>query len=170
MVLFLRETFAAVRASLKAEDQTWTDTRAVLEEGLIKTKKEVDESLRAFNEEKDFYAAAVGVPALLSVRAGPRLPRCRGTPAGTPASAAPPPPLLSTAACAARAAFSAQPASRRRRVAPTSAAQFGSRCLCAREHELGRRARPGEGGGALRLVASASSLPKGAFFILFVIH
>ena len=57
-------TFAAVRASLKAEDQTWTDTRAVLEEGLIKTKKEVDESLRAFNEEKDFYAAAVGVPGL----------------------------------------------------------------------------------------------------------
>ena len=57
-------TFAATRASLKAEDQTWTDTRAVLEEGLIKTKKEVDESLRAFNEEKDFYAAAVGVPGL----------------------------------------------------------------------------------------------------------
>jgi len=57
-------TFSAVRASLRAEDQTWTDTRAVLEEGLIKTKKEVDESLRAFNEEKDFYAAAVGVPGL----------------------------------------------------------------------------------------------------------
>ena len=57
-------TFVAVRASLRAEDQTWTDTRAVLEEGLIKTKKEVDESLRAFNEEKDFYAAAVGVPGL----------------------------------------------------------------------------------------------------------
>ena len=57
-------TFDAVRLSLKAEDQTWNDTRAVLEEGLAKTKKEVDESLRAFNEEKDFYAAAVGVPGL----------------------------------------------------------------------------------------------------------
>jgi hypothetical protein len=57
-------TFESVRLSLKAEDQTWNDTRAVLEEGLAKTKKEVDESLRAFNEEKDFYAAAVGVPGL----------------------------------------------------------------------------------------------------------
>tara|TARA_B110000977_G_scaffold82558_1_gene110298 strand:- start:1957 stop:3762 length:1806 start_codon:yes stop_codon:yes gene_type:complete len=57
-------TIQAVKASLDNKEKDWDDTKAVLAEGLKKTKAEVDESLRAFNEEKDFYAAAVGVPGL----------------------------------------------------------------------------------------------------------
>ena len=57
-------TIKAVKVSINNKDQTFADTKAVFQEGLQKTKKEVDESLRAFNEEKDFYAAAVGVPGL----------------------------------------------------------------------------------------------------------
>ena len=58
------QTAVAVKASLQAEGQTFADTRKVLEEGFAATKKEVDESLRAFNQERDFYAAAVGIPGL----------------------------------------------------------------------------------------------------------
>ena len=60
----IAQTAVAVKASLQAEGQTFADTRKVLEEGYAATKKEVNESLRAFNQERDFYAAAVGIPGL----------------------------------------------------------------------------------------------------------
>ena len=60
----IAQTAVAVKASLQAEGETFADTRKVLEEGYAATKKEVNESLRAFNQERDFYAAAVGIPGL----------------------------------------------------------------------------------------------------------
>ena len=62
--VLIAQTAVAVKASLQAEGETLADTRKVLEEGYAATKKEVNESLRAFNQERDFYAAAVGIPGL----------------------------------------------------------------------------------------------------------
>ena len=53
----------AVKASIEKK-AGWDDTKKVLDEGLAATKREVDESLKAFNQERDFYAAAVGIPGL----------------------------------------------------------------------------------------------------------
>ena len=64
VLALVSQTFAAVRESLSDEKETLADTRKVLAEGFAATKREVDESLRAFNQERDFYAAAVGIPGL----------------------------------------------------------------------------------------------------------
>ncbi len=56
-------TAVAVKASIEKK-AGWDDTKKVLDEGLAATKREVDESLKAFNQERDFYAAAVGIPGL----------------------------------------------------------------------------------------------------------
>jgi hypothetical protein len=64
VLALVSQTFAAVRESLSDEKETLADTRKVLADGFAATKREVDESLRAFNQERDFYAAAVGIPGL----------------------------------------------------------------------------------------------------------
>ena len=58
------KTAAAVKESLQAENTTLEDTKKVLLEGYQATKREVDDALTAFNQERDFYAAAVGIPGL----------------------------------------------------------------------------------------------------------
>ena len=58
------KTAAAVKESLQAENTTLEDTKKVLSEGWLATKREVDDALTAFNQERDFYAAAVGIPGL----------------------------------------------------------------------------------------------------------
>ena len=58
------KTAEAVKKSLQTEGSTLADTRKVLEAGLAETQREVEESLKAFNQERDFYAAAVGLPGL----------------------------------------------------------------------------------------------------------
>ena len=58
------KTAAAVKESLQAENTTLEDTKKVLLVGYQATKREVDDALTAFNQERDFYAAAVGIPGL----------------------------------------------------------------------------------------------------------
>jgi hypothetical protein len=60
----IAKTAVAVYKSFRAEGTTMADSKAVFMDGLEATKREVNESLKAFNQERNFYAAAVGIPGL----------------------------------------------------------------------------------------------------------